>query len=94
MGVHSNYKSSASPMPRDKSLSYCIAFLLSWASSRALPQVNLLRQPLQRSQCCKHPRSDRASHQISAQMRGYLISTALIPLGSLTGSGVLFGLRI
>ncbi|CDS42856.1 expressed protein [Echinococcus multilocularis] len=30
----------------------------------------------------------RASHQISAQLRVYLTSTSLIPLGGLTGSWV------
>ncbi|CDI96729.1 expressed protein [Echinococcus multilocularis] len=40
----------------------------------------------------KHSRSDRASCQTSVQLRRYLTSTSLAPLGSLTGSGVSSGL--
>ncbi|CDS42772.1 expressed protein [Echinococcus multilocularis] len=42
----------------------------------------------------KHPRADRASHQISVQLRRYLTSKSLIPLGGFTGTRVLSGLGI
>nr|CDS17723.1 expressed protein [Echinococcus granulosus] len=42
----------------------------------------------------KHPRADRGSRQISAQLRGYLTSTSLIPLGGFTGTRISSGLGI
>ncbi|EUB55397.1 collagen, type XV, alpha [Echinococcus granulosus] len=39
----------------------------------------------------KHPRPDRASHQISVQLRRYLTSKSLTPLANLTGTGVSSG---